>query len=108
MLFKSRELAQIIRPTERNVQLDTHKSIPPLHLKIEVSDILVQDIASNEELITNLRDQLKIFFFEDLTYFSWSNFINTLQLFQSNHANGIDVLSQILKKEVRVICCDII
>lgn len=103
MLFKTRELSQIIRPFEYKPKNDIKNPPPPLDLNVNLSEILISDINSNEDLITSIKDQFKLFFFEDLTYFSWSNFISSIRIFQYSSPSGIEVLSQIIKKEVEVI-----
>ena len=103
MLFKTRELHQTIRPLEYRSQSTLKTQTPPLDLNINLSDILISDINSNEDLLVNTRDQFKLFFFEDLTYFSWSNFLSTIRIFQYGSANGIDVLANLVKKEVEIV-----
>jgi hypothetical protein len=102
MLFKSRELSQAIRQSDIQTRPDIKPVPPPLDISLALQDIMTIDINSNEDLITNMRDQWKMFFFEDLQYFSWNNFISTIQIFCQNGASGIELLTQITKKEVRM------
>ena len=100
MLFKSRGLSQVIRPTEFQSKLDKKIEFPPLEILVSIPDILISDINSNENLINNMRNQWKLFFFEDLQYFSWDNFVSTIKIFYCGSSNGIELLNQIVKKEV--------
>lgn len=100
MLFKSRELSQIIRPSEFQGLHDTRVPPKPLDIKIELQDIMVSDVTTDEDLISNMKDQWKIFFFQDLKFFSWNNFLSTIKIFLYGSSNGIETLSQIAKQEV--------
>ena len=100
MLFKSRALNQAIRPTEPQLKFDKKVDVPTLEVAISMPDVLMSDINSNEDLINSMRTQWKFFFFEDLQYFSWDNFISTIRMFCCNPLNGPEVLTQIVKKEV--------
>jgi len=101
MLFKTRELSQTIRPVDYKPQTDIKKPPPSLDINTNLPEILISDINSNEDLLGNIKDQFKHFLFEDLTYFSWSNFISSIRIFQYGSAKGIEVLAQIIKKEVK-------
>lgn len=101
MLFKTRELSQTIRPVDYKPQTDIKKAPPSLDINTNLPEILLSDINSNENLLGNIKDQFKHFLFEDLTYFSWSNFISSIRIFQYGSAKGIEVLAQIIKKELR-------
>ena len=103
MLFKSRELSQAIRPSDIHSRPDIRPVPPQLDISLALQDIMTIDINSNEDLITNMRDQWKMFFFEDLQYFSWNNFISTIQIFCQNGTSGLELLIQIIKKEVLIL-----
>jgi len=102
MLFKSRELSQVIRPSEFQGINDSSRIPPkPLEIRMELQDIMVSDVTTDEDLITNMKDQWKIFFFQDLKFFSWSNFLSTIKIFIYGSSNGTEILSQIIKQELR-------
>ena len=102
MLFKSRELSHVIRPSEFLGINETRVPPKPLEIRMELQDIMVSDVTTDEDLITNMKDQWKIFFFQDLKFFSWSNFISTIKIFIYGSSNGTEILSQIVKQEVIV------
>lgn len=100
MLFKTRELSQIIRPVEILPRSEIKSTLPVLETTVELQDVMIFDVNSNEDLITNMRDQWKQFFFEDLQYFSWNNFVNTIKIFYYGANNGLELLTQTIKTEV--------
>jgi len=100
MKFKTKEYNLTYKLTELEPRKPESKEIPTLSIITDTENIRIFDIKTNDELMEDAKQQWNSFFLGDLTYFSWSNFLHSIDLFLFSGSDAYNILVQNVKDSV--------